>query len=178
MDRLLELNKTTLYTKLDKVQKIKDLYVANDLIDVLSMQKERDKRMISDYTSDEVKAYKIKRASGTKIVRMFTLAGITKYLTEGKIYDYPNACGYFGVPQINLKHIEYEEFLAGIASEDKTDGSKKKYKTSTLLKWLFGKRKMCKALSDYTTIASVLELFAEDEDVNQERIKFLQSFDA
>ena len=58
MEELLELNKKGLFNRLDKVQHIKDLYVANDLIEVLSTQKERDKRLINDYTDEEIKTYK------------------------------------------------------------------------------------------------------------------------
>ena len=51
---LLELNKKSLETKLDKAQKIGNLWVCNDIIDILSNQAPRDKRMINDYETDEI----------------------------------------------------------------------------------------------------------------------------
>ncbi len=175
---LLDLNKNTLYERLKKVQRIKDLYVAADVIDILSNQKERDKRIISDYAEDEIVTHTVKRASGLKSVRMFTLKGIAKYLNEGKIYDLINACSYFNVPYTDPKLKEYHAFLESIQepSEDKSiqEPSIKKYKTTTLLKWLFGKRKMCKALLNYCSIEDVIATFEDSDDIDKEKLKMLK----
>ncbi len=171
---LLDLNKTTLYERLKNVQRIKNLYVANDIIDILSNQKERDKRIISDYTEDEVVTHMVKRSSGLKLVRMFTLKGITRYLNEGKIYDLPNACSYFNVSYTDPKIKEYHLFIESIQDPSEKDQSIKKYKTTSLLKWLFGKRKMCKALSDYCSIEDVKAIFEDSEDIDKEKLAFLK----
>ena len=166
---LLDLNKSALYDRLKKVQKIKELWVANDIIDTLSNQKERDRRLISDFTNDEIKTFIVKRISGLKCVRLFTIAGLTKYLHEGKIYDYTNACEYFNIIPIDFSAKKYEIFLRSIEKD-------KKYRTTSLLKWLFGKRKMCKILSDYCTISEVLNLFITDSNVIEDRRKFLLTY--
>lgn len=164
---LLDLNKTALHTKLkNQVQKIGDLHVTNDIIDALSNQKERDRRLVNDYTEDEIKTYTIKRTSGLKSVRMFTKKGLERYVHEGKLYDYANACRYFNIPPINQQTIEYNKFLESIESD-------KKYKTNSLLKWLFGKRKMCKALGEYCTIDEILGIFKESKDAITDHLEFL-----
>lgn len=168
MEALLELNKQGLHTRLAKVQHIKDLYVASDLIDILSNQKERDRRIINDYSEDELKTYKIQRPGGLKNVRMFTKKGIERYLHEGKLFDYNNACSYFSVIPIDKVKQGYIADLESFLSNTK------KYDTKKLLKWLFGKRKMCKALGDQTSIAEVLEIFGTSEDADQPKLEFLK----
>lgn len=182
MEALLELNKQGLHTRLAKVQHVKDLYVASDLIDTLSNQKERDRRLINDYSEDELKTYKIQRPGGLKTVRMLTKKGIERYLHEGKLFDYNNACSYFSVIPIDKVKQGYiadlESFLSNTNTTKKDNVKKdtiKKYDTKKLLKWLFGKRKMCKALGDQTSIAEVLEIFGTSEDADQPKLEFLKS---
>jgi len=187
MEALLELNKQGLHTRLAKVQHIKDLYVASDLIDILSNQKERDRRIINDYSEDELKTYKIQRLGGLKTVRMLTKKGIERYLHEGKLFDYNNACSYFSVIPIDKVKQGYladlESFLSDTNTTKKDNVKKdnvkkdtiKKYDTKKLLKWLFGKRKMCKALGDQTSIAEVLEIFGASEDADQSKLEFLKN---
>ena len=177
MEALLELNKQGLHTRLAKVQHIKDLYVASDLIDILSNQKERDRRIINDYSEDELKTYKIQRPGGLKTVRMLTKKGIERYLHEGKLFDYNNACSYFSVIPIDKVKQGYQADLESFLSTTNTTkkDNVKKYDTKKLLKWLFGKRKMCKALGDQTSIAEVLEIFGTSENADQPKLEFLKN---
>jgi hypothetical protein len=181
---LLELNKSSLFAKLDKVQRVKELYVANDVIDVLSNQKERDRRTLSDYNTDELKTYKIKRNGVLKIVRMFTKKGIERYLQNGKIFDQKNASEYFKVDIPVVDHLG-EELIKCIAcaatdrtatdrtATNRTDLKQADYKTTKILKWLFGKRKLCRALGEYTTIEKVVNTFEKDDAVDSERMQYL-----
>lgn len=170
LNSLLDLNKTHLYEKLDTVQKIDKLWVVADIVDILSNQKERDRRIINDFIAiEEVVIQTIKRPSGIKTVRMFTHKGITRYLDEGKIYDLKNACEYFGVPYKDPRLKEYKAYLESIQVGDK------KYKTNAILKWLFGKRKMCKALNEQCSIAELLEVFGESEEADAHRLAYLKA---
>lgn len=164
-EALLELNKTALFDKLDLVQRVGNLYVANDIIEALSNQKERDKRLINDYNSDEVQTYKIKRGKLVRLVRMLTIQGIARFLSEGKLYDQKNACLYFKV-ELPKKDVFAEEL-------SKCEISDNVYTTNKLLKWLFQKRKMCKELGPTTTITDVLSVFADNPDADQDRLKYL-----
>lgn len=179
MEALLELNRQGLHTRLAKVQHVKDLYVASDLIDTLSNQKERDRRIINDYSEDELKTYKIQRPGGLKTVRMLTKKGIERYLHEGKLFDYQNACSYFSVIPIDKVKQGYltdlESFLSTAEKKDTTKKDNvKKYDTKKLLKWLFGKRKSYKALGDQTSIAKILEVFGTSSELDQPKLEFLK----
>jgi hypothetical protein len=169
MNNLLDLNKKYLHEKLDNVQKIDKLWVVADIVDILSNQKERDRRIINDFINgDEIVIQTIKRPSGIKTVRMFTHKGITRYLDEGKIYDLKNACDYFGVHYKDPRLKEYKTYLESIQIGDK------KYKTIAILKWLFGKRKTCKALNEQCSILELLGVFGESEDADQHRLTYLK----
>ena len=180
MEAFLELNKQVLHTRITTVQHVKDLYVASDLIDVLSNQKERDRRIINDYAEDEIKIYKIQRPGGLKTVRMFTKKGIERYLHEGKLYDYQNACSYFSVIPVDKVRQGYQTDLESFSINNNSDATQekkygtKKYDTKKLLKWLFGKRKMCKSLGDQTSIVEVLEVFGTSDDADQNKLEFLK----
>lgn len=166
---LLELNKTTLHNKIAQVQNIKsNLYAANDLIDVLSTQKERDKRMINDYSEDEVTLRIVRRDGLLRKIRFFTLAGIARYLTEGKIYAYRDACAYFNTTPIDLEEKSIADELLAMKTSTGT------YKTTQLLKWLFGKRKMCKALGEYVTLSDVYQMFKDSPDIPDNKLKLLR----
>ncbi len=174
MEKLADLNRAALYKRLDKVQKESELYVALDLIDTLSMQKERDRRLINNYSDSEMVTLKTSRKGRTKMVRMFTLAGIEKYLYEGRVYDYENACSYFG---IKPKNKLTENFEMDIKSMQRPDCacSVATYDTKKMLKWLFGKRKSCKELGDQMTIDTLLKRFGDSDEVITERMQFLLS---
>ncbi len=170
---LLNANKVALFAKLDGVQKIKELYVANDIIEAVSNKKGRDMNMISSYADDEVQIYTIKRATGLKAMRFFTKKGLTRYIHEGKLFDYKNVCEYFGIEPNDKQALEYKQYLETIY-----DTTTKKYKTSTLLRWLFNKRKMCKSLSDYTDIQSVIDLFENSDEIDDTKLNYLKNISA
>ena len=109
MESLLELNKQALFARLKSVQRINELYVANDIIDVLSSQKNTDKTLLNSYNEDEIRVNKIYRESGTRLVRMLTKKGVERYLLEGKVLDYKNACEYFNIKPVDKLAFKYNK---------------------------------------------------------------------
>ena len=168
MDELLDYNKSELFKKLDALKKIEELYPANDLIDIVSTNKERDKRLINEYTPDELVVRKTIRGGYTREVRFFTHTGISRYITEGKIFSLKNVCEYFKIPYKDPAEEKIKESLAKIK---KING---KYKTSMILKWLFDKRKSCKELSEYIDLPTVIE-FAETHNADSDKITMLKN---
>jgi hypothetical protein len=155
MDKLLSINKSAISNKLDKVKRIKykngnTLYSCNDMIEFLSESKSRDKRLINDYTKEQVVVRNIDVSGVLRACRFFTILGIERYLNEGKIYSYSNACAYFFIPVKNKKHEQYSLELTKCQVGNK-------YDTKKLLRWLFEKRKSIKSLGIETTIADVVE---------------------
>lgn len=173
MDALLELNKQGLFSRLAKVRHTDEFYVANELIDVLSERKERDKRLVNDYSKDEIQTCKIRRPSGLKTVRMLTKKGIERYLHEGKLFDYKNACSYFSVTPVDKTTLAFTEELRSFMTSEDDAGT---YNTKKILKWLFDKRKSCVVLGNDTTIENVVKIFGSRQDANQDKLRFLKEF--
>lgn len=144
MNELKQLNRDAIHEKLKTVHKIVDNYVANDLIDAISTHKERDKRMINNWEDDEVFIQKTVRGTSMRLVRLFTLKGIARYLREGKVYSYENLCDYFNVQAIDKELEQFKKELETIKNDDT-------YHTNKILKWLFESRVQAKALGAYTT---------------------------
>ena len=172
MESLVDLNKKALHDKLANVdtKKLKNgtVYNANDVIDILSTHKDRDKRLINDYSNEEVLILKSKRKGYLRSSRFFTITGISRYLLEGKIFAYKNACSFFNIEPQNIEYIKYNEQLCNIKDDNGA------YNTKALLKWLFGKRKSFKLLGDSCSIIDVLAFFGEDQYVDPEKIKYLE----
>ena len=173
MESLLLLNKQATFAKLQNIQCVNGLYVANDIIDVLSDQRNTDRTMLNSYTEDEIRVYKIHRKSGTRLVRLFTIKGLARYLHEGKIYAYETACEYFGVQPIDRAKARYEVELSSMRCTKICDTTK--YDTKKILKWLFNKRKSCKALGETTTVKDIVNMFINDDQIDDHKFKYLVS---
>lgn len=174
---LLELNYKELHEQLSTVECIKKTYKANDLIEILSEKKESDKRLINDYhMPSELINRKVIGSNGCiRTCRFLTIKGIERYLSEGKVYAYENACKFFGIKPISLQEKkwikELEKMSVGEAADD--DESKTQYNTNMLLKWLFGKRKMCRELGPSTTVERVFEVL-DEKSMIKERVEFIK----
>jgi hypothetical protein len=170
------INKESLYKKLENVEKIKDCYKANDVIDILSNNKERDKRLIGGYTRDEVVLKKTICNGFLRTTRFLTQKGIERYLHEGKIFSYENACSYFAVKPKDLDIEKWNIQLEKIKIDDEDNITE--YKTSLILKWLFEKRKFCKTLGENVSIESLLEWIDDagivDEISNKKKLNHLR----
>ena len=104
-----EINKTGLHSKLKKAVVIDGCYKANDIIGVLSNNIERDKRLINDYEEDEVVVKKTKCGHYMRSARFFTQKGIERYLSEGKLFSYENACLFFKVQTKNTNYLKWDK---------------------------------------------------------------------
>jgi len=163
---LIDLNKKSIQSKIDTLKIIDDCYPANDLICILSDSIERDKRLINEYLDSEVVLKKVKKDSYSKWIRYFTKSGLIRYLHEGKIFSYINACEIFNVKPINKKHIEWDTFL------NKCINSDGEYNVSSVLKWLFEKRKSCKSLGTYCALTDIVN-FASNFDIDEDKLSYL-----
>ena len=104
-----EINKTGLHSKLKKAVVIDGCYKANDIIGVLSNNIERDKRLINDYDEDEVVVKKTKCGHYMRSARFFTQKGIERYLSEGRLFSYENACLFFKVQTKNTNYLKWDK---------------------------------------------------------------------
>jgi nitrite reductase/ring-hydroxylating ferredoxin subunit len=164
MDAILEFNRNGLSEKINNLNIVDECYPANDLIEILSNAKERDKKLINGYSETEVIIKKVERNKLIRSVRYFTKSGVARYLHEGKLFNYKNACAHFGVIPIDLDIVEYKKQLARYET---VDG---RYKVAPVLKWLYGKRKSCKALGEIATKEEILE-FVSKADTNADPVK-------
>ena len=169
MDDLHDYNRKALHEKISKVKTIRDTYRANEMIDVLSSAPDRDKGIINNYDSDEVLIRRIQCKGVTRMTRFFTLKGIARYLHEGRVFSYKNACSFFNVQSRDL----VKEKL--ISELDACTEDNCLYNTKKLLKWLYEKRKSAKILGESCKISDVLEFATDDMiDLNADKIKLLQ----
>lgn len=169
MDDLIELNYKSIADKLDKVSCIKNSYAAVDLIGVLSNNVERDKRLISDWDDSLVVVRNVKRGNFTRKIRYLTLEGIKKYLSDGKVFNRDAAYKYFGLPAVNLEQKKWCE----IFDKFKHEHDDELYKTSSVLRWLFEKRKSTKELDTYASLIDIVN-FVEGFEISDEKIAFLK----
>ena len=166
MEEFILINQRALFSKLDTCRKIDNLYNCNDIIEILSESKSRDVRLINDYDISEVVIKKVFVDSQYRRMRYFTQLGICKYLHEGKIYSYTNACAYFSVIPINKEHLKWKKTVDAFI----VDGS---FITSNILKWLFEKKKSCVALGVYVSIDKLKIYLDSTNTYNKERAKWL-----
>lgn len=174
LSSLHDYNRKALFDKIDGVRKIDNTYRATALIDVLSSAPERDKGIIKNYEKDEVMIRRVQCKGILRITRFFTLKGIARYLHEGKVFSYKNACAYFEIEPRDLEKEKLSEELSSIKMDND------KYNTKKLLKWLFEKRKSAKVLGESCTISKLLE-FVDDlhiddkEAINSAKLSLLHS---
>lgn len=141
IDELLNLNKKTIFDKLDKIPVYDGYIKCNDLFDAISTAIIRDKRLINSYNGEDSKYSEVVRkmipvGKTKRKCRCFTTRGIARYIHEGKLINYKTVCEYYGVEPIDR---EIEILRKMLIKDDVFD-------TKKILKWLFGKRKQIKQL--------------------------------
>lgn len=160
LDDLIAENKAALFERLDSVKKIKECWIAKELIEIISNSIERDRRLINDFDADEINTALCPERK--KHVRVLTKKGVERLVHNGKLFDYQTVCEYFKItPQDKDFDSFVDEFKKCAVSSGKNTGL---FKTSRILKLLFKKRKFCKKLGAYTTIDKILEEFPEISD--------------
>lgn len=141
IDELLNLNKKTIFDKLDKIPVYDGYIKCNDLFDAISTAIIRDKRLINSYNGEDSKYSEVVRkmipvGKTKRKCRCFTTRGIARYIHEGKLINYKTVCEYYRVEPIDR---EIEILRKMLIKDDVFD-------TKKILKWLFGKRKQIKQL--------------------------------
>lgn len=181
MNELIQLNKNAIYDKLKNVHKIADNYVANDLIDAVSTHKERDKKLINGWGEDEVFIQKTVRGNSMRLVRLFTMKGIARYLQEGKVYSYENLCKYFNIQPIDKELEKLKKELNNIKAgngDNIKDGDGDTYQTNKILKWLFESRVQAKSLGSHTTKEKLTEWLnsglKDIKNINKKKLQLLK----
>jgi hypothetical protein len=175
MEDFIELNRKYLYDKLDSINCNNQIYIVNDIIDVLSSTPPRDRSRINKYPSDLVYIGYAKRDNCLRQVRLFTEAGLLYYLNDGNITNYIDACSYFNVPPIDLLYKKYKEQFDRIINKC-VNG---KFKTSILLSWLYDKIKNIVRLPTYIDIDDVLEFiinYNTSDTINKKKYNILISY--
>jgi hypothetical protein len=169
MQEFLDINRNSLHEKLSKVKKVKNCYRADEVIEILSNSAVRDKRLINNYTDEEVVVLDVKTKGYTRKARFFTKTGISKYLSEGKVFSYINACKFFEVEPEDLdKKKMKEELKKCIVNSEKLT-----FNTKATLKWLFEKRKSVKHLGEECSYDELLK-WMNTVVVNEKKLELLK----
>lgn len=161
-DDLSDINTSSLFKKLEGIYRSDDLIASIQLINIVSSKPQRDKNLISAFDSSEIEIRLYTNESGYKRnIRFFTKKGLSRYLHSGKIFDYINVCKYFEIQPIDKTTQQFEYDLSKmeiiIPKKNRIKSSPSKlYKTSSLILWLYGKRKVHKSLSYSTTISDFI----------------------
>ena len=173
--KYLDVNRKAIFDKLDRVTIIesdgKKLYIANDIIDAISELKIRDKRLINDWTEEYIKIVKYAKPNDQiRTYRVFTKEGITKYLAEGKIYSYKNACEYFGISFTNKQYNTWENDLNKFQL---TDGN---HDLRKILRWIYEKKKSCERFPDEISWTDLIKKIENSNtDYNTEKLQWLKN---
>jgi hypothetical protein len=161
MNKMKEINRMVVYSKLDNIHIYHNHIRCNDIIETLSEAKSRDKRLINDWGETEIIIRSVDVDGTLRKCRMFTPLGVIKYVHVGKIYSYVNVCNYFKTEPINKKNLE----LLKCMNKDKI------FETKKILKWLFERRKQTKTLGK-TVELNQLKKWINDyefDDIDEDR---------
>lgn len=165
MDDLQLANKTDVFEKLANLVVVRETIRCNDLIDAISTSVSRDKRLINNYTPEQMIKHDVQVGNTLRSCRMFTMEGIKRYVHEGKIYSYKNVCEYFGLSPIDPLIAEMDKC--------KVPGSET-FMTKKMLKWLFDKRKQTKELKSTVSLDKLRQwLVPYKNQINSDKYKLL-----
>ena len=176
IDELLSLNREYLFTQLDQINCNKKIYVVKDIIDILSSTPTRDKSRINNkYTDDHIYIGYAKRDNTLRSVRLFTEQGLIKYLHDGNIQNYIDACAYFNVTPIDKQYEKHKAQFERITKKCINN----MYKTSIIISWIYDTRKVISKLDDYDTLNNILEFVTDHETIhipNPQKIKIIKDY--
>ena len=161
MDRLHEINYLAIANELDEIKTVVGENVrCDDLINIVSSSVESDKRLISDFTELEVYTDFIEVKNVLRKCRIFTPAGIKRYILEGKISGYQYVCRYYSIDAEDKVLKQLNSYL-----------SNGYFTTSKILKWLFQKRKRFRRFDKLVSVEDLVEWVNEyemDDMVNKD----------
>ena len=122
----LRINHNALFAKLNALNIVQvgdmKLIPCGKFIECVSSAESRDKRIISDFTQEEVILYNRKRH--------FTPAGVLRYIEVGHLVNYKNVCDW-----LNVKPDPYYQYNRELKKMMRDN----QYVTQSLNKFLFGK---------------------------------------
>lgn len=177
IQKFLDVNRKAIFDKLDTVIVIKPdqsdakLYLVNDVIDAISELKVRDKRLVNDWSDDYIGLVKYaKPGDQMRTYRAFTQLGITRYLAEGKIYSYKNACEWFGTVPKNKQHEVWESDLKKYQLADGSHDLRK------ILRWVYEKKKSCERFPDEITWRQLIKRIEDGSaEYNTDKLNWLKT---
>lgn len=171
---LLDLNREELFAQLNSAYIYsyngEKVWLADDIIDILSEKKIRDTRLINNFTEDEIVVIGVK----TKVLRLrrfFTLKGIKRYLLEGKLFNVDNAYKYFNLENKNLEILIMRQIEKCVVNKKELT-----FNTKKTLKWLFEKRKQISAFDeiiDCRILLDWLESNTHSDKISEDKKKYL-----
>lgn len=145
MDNLVKDNEKMIFAKLDNLNKYQNMYICCEVLKLLSQSINSDKVMISSWDANHVIVKEFKLGTIRKR-RVFRKKGFRRYLSEGNIRWKPTVFKYFGLNEKDPDQEYLEKHLI--------DG---KFNTKLILKWIFQKRKQCKALGNNVALMTLIE---------------------
>ena len=166
IDDYVQINQLVIFAKIDTVRRLDDLYHCNDLINILSDSIARDVRLVNDFTSDELVIRTAWDKTQYRRMRYLTLFGVARYIHDGKIYSYANACAYFSLEPINKQHAKWKKSIDAFIINDM-------FSTKHILQWLFERKKSCAALGIVVSKQRLAAYLAETAYYNKERADYL-----
>ena len=151
LDSILLYNYKAIEKKLFNLKKYRNNCIrCNDFIETFSTSISRDKRIINGWDAEYLIVDKILLNGRFNKCRLFTPKGLIKYIHAGHVYCYETLCALHKTKPID-PNIQYLQRIAQIKDGEPA------FKTSIILKWIFGKRKQDSQLSRFITISKLLE---------------------
>lgn len=141
------------------------LYRCADVMKLLSRKYKYDFRHILKRNIGIIKHDKIINNT-VRSVTYFLQDGLEYYIYNCDIFNYDLVCEYFKIKYINKEHLVWGKELKKMSTP-------KGYKTSSVLYWLFKRRKQCKALTEYAKLTTIANAMKECDDVDKEKIDYL-----
>lgn len=140
-----------------------------DIFEILSDSVACDQRMVNAYDETEIVVSDIPSSNGAvRRCRLFTRKGLVRYIHEGKITEYENACIWLGEQPRN----KLVEVVRGMLSVET-----RSFKTRQILKWLFQRRKYDKLLGENVscnTLWNWMQLYKDQ--IDQDRFSAIEHF--
>ena len=170
---LMNERKNTLFNKLNKIESRMILYEnkecliyrCSDLVNTLSKSPISDMTYISKQKIGVVKREVIVNNS-VRLCVYITEEGIKNYLYNCNVNNYSLACEYFRIPLVNKQYVIWQKELEKIKMHHT-------YKTSSLLYWLYGKRKRMSILGEWCELKNLIERVKDDASVDRGKLAYL-----
>lgn len=170
---LMNERKNTLFNKLNKIESRTILYEnkecliyrCSDVVNTLSKSPMSDMTYISKQKIGVIKREVIVNNS-VRLCVYITEEGIKNYLYNCNVNNYSLACEYFRIPLVNKQYIIWQKELEKIKMHHT-------YKTSSLLYWLYGKRKRMSILGEWCELKKLLEYVKDDASVDRGKLAYL-----